>query len=118
MTRRLSVQMRATRREFIKLSAMAGPSVPLGERPSFLFTKQTVQPLRILLLGGTGFTEPAYQVRYALSRRHACLVQVTLTRSAIKMHSGVMRNAKRKFWQRGRNRKCSRVAVRRVRAAC
>ena len=110
--------MRATRREFIKLSAVAVANVPLGERPSFLFTEQAVQPLRILLLGGTGFTEPSYQVRYALSRPHDCLVQVTLTRSAIKMHSGVTRNAKRKFWRCGRNRKCSRVVMRRVRAAC
>ena len=56
----------------------------MGERPNFLFTKQTVKPLRILLRDGTGRTEPSYQVRYALSRGHACLVHVTPTRSAIK----------------------------------
>jgi hypothetical protein len=76
--------MRETRREFIKLSAAPGTNVPLGERPSFLFTEQTIHPLRILLLWGTGFNELSYQVRYALTRRDACLVQVTSTRSAIK----------------------------------
>jgi len=35
--------MRATRREFIKLSAVAEANVPLGERPSFLFTEQTAK---------------------------------------------------------------------------
>ena len=60
--------MRATRRGFIRLSALAVANVPLGERPSFVFTEQTVKPLRILLLGGTGFTEASYQVGYALSR--------------------------------------------------
>ena len=34
-----------------------------------LFAEQSVKPLRILILGGTGFTGP-YQVRYALSRGH------------------------------------------------
>ncbi len=43
--------MKTTRRHFIKLSAAV------------------VKPLRILILGGTGFTGP-YQVRYALSRGH------------------------------------------------
>ena len=34
-----------------------------------LFAEKAVKPLRILILGGTGFTGP-YQVRYALSRGH------------------------------------------------
>jgi 2'-hydroxyisoflavone reductase len=69
MTRRFSLHMKATRREFIKLSAVTGASVALGATPSLLFAEQTMKPLRILILGGTGFTGP-YQVRYALSRGH------------------------------------------------
>jgi 2'-hydroxyisoflavone reductase len=34
-----------------------------------LFAEKTVKPMRILILGGTGFTGP-YQVRYALNRGH------------------------------------------------
>jgi 2'-hydroxyisoflavone reductase len=55
------------RRHFIKTAAgtafavSAGATTLLGENP--------VKPLRILILGGTGFTGP-YQVRYALSRGH------------------------------------------------
>lgn len=37
--------------------------------PTSLFAEQSVKPMRILILGGTGFTGP-YQVRYALSRGH------------------------------------------------
>jgi 2'-hydroxyisoflavone reductase len=58
---------RTTRRYFIKLSA-AG-AVALGARSRSLFAEKAVKPLRILILGGTGFTGP-YQVRYALSRGH------------------------------------------------
>ncbi len=36
-------------------------------------TEKAVKPLRILILGGTGFTGP-YQVRYALSRGHTVTV--------------------------------------------
>jgi 2'-hydroxyisoflavone reductase len=61
--------MKTTRREFIKLSAVTGANVVLGATPSLLFAEQTTKPLRILILGGTGFTGP-YQVRYALSRGH------------------------------------------------
>lgn len=61
--------MKTTRREFIKLSAVAGANVALGARPSFLFAEHTVKPLRILILGGTGFIGPN-EVRYALSRGH------------------------------------------------
>jgi hypothetical protein len=76
--------MRATRREFIKLSAVAGANVPLGERPSFLFTEQTVKPLRILLLGGTGFTELLIRFAARSAADTLAWVQVTPTRSAIK----------------------------------
>ena len=61
--------MKTTRRHFIKLSAAAGGGLGLGIRSTRLFGENSVKPLRILILGGTGFTGP-YQVRYALSRGH------------------------------------------------
>src|SRR5690242_9960064 len=61
--------MNATRRHFIKLSAGAGVALGFGVRSTSVFAEKTVKPMRILILGGTGFTGP-YQVRYALSRGH------------------------------------------------
>ena len=61
--------MKTTRREFIKLSAAAGSAVALATRSTTLLAEKSAKPLRILILGGTGFTGP-YQVRYALSRGH------------------------------------------------
>src|SRR5213595_1257298 len=61
--------MKKTRRRFIKLSAATGAAFGLGIRSTRLFGETSVKPLRILILGGTGFTGP-YQVRYALSRGH------------------------------------------------
>jgi 2'-hydroxyisoflavone reductase len=58
-----------TRRNFIKLSAAAGGAFGFGLRSTSLFAEKLVKPLRILILGGTGFIGP-YQVRYALSRGH------------------------------------------------
>jgi 2'-hydroxyisoflavone reductase len=59
----------ATRRHFIKLSAATAGAFALPLRSRTLFAEESVKPLRILILGGTGFTGP-YQVRYALSRGH------------------------------------------------
>jgi 2'-hydroxyisoflavone reductase len=59
--------MNATRRRFIKLSGAS--ALALTARLTSLFAEKTVKPLRILILGGTGFTGP-YQVRYALGRGH------------------------------------------------
>jgi len=59
--------MNTTRRHFIKLSTAGMFS--LGVAPTSLLAEKSVKPLRILILGGTGFTGP-YQVRYALSRGH------------------------------------------------
>ncbi|MDQ2825215.1 MAG: NAD-dependent epimerase/dehydratase family protein [Verrucomicrobiota bacterium] len=56
---------RTTRRQFIKLSAATVTGLSLGK----LAAETSAKPLRILILGGTGFTGP-YQVRYALSRGH------------------------------------------------
>jgi len=61
--------MKTTRREFIKLSAAAGGAFALTARSTTLLAEKSAKPLRILILGGTGFTGP-YQVRYALSRGH------------------------------------------------
>ena len=61
--------MSTTRRTFIKLSAAVSGAFGLGIRSTRLFGETSVKPLRILILGGTGFTGP-YQVRYALSRGH------------------------------------------------
>src|SRR5215831_16426089 len=55
------------RRRFIKIStasALASRATPIS-----LFAEKTPTPLRILILGGTGFTGP-YQVQYALARGH------------------------------------------------
>jgi 2'-hydroxyisoflavone reductase len=61
--------MSTTRRQFIKLSAATTGAFAFSARSKTLFAQQPVKPLRILILGGTGFTGP-YQVRYALSRGH------------------------------------------------
>jgi 2'-hydroxyisoflavone reductase len=58
-----------TRRNFLKLSAAAGGAFGFGLRWTNLFAEKSVKPLRILILGGTGFIGP-YQIRYALSRGH------------------------------------------------
>src|SRR6266498_1902815 len=59
--------MNTTRRHFIKLSTAGMFS--LAVRPTSLVAEKSVKPLRILILGGTGFIGP-YQVRHALSRGH------------------------------------------------
>src|ERR1044071_9558560 len=59
------------RRQFIKVSAAAGGALSLG-----VFNTKAAEkpkPLRILILGGTGFTGP-FQVRYALERGHKVTV--------------------------------------------
>ena len=64
--------MHATRRSLFKLGALAAASTAL---PSFPMAaggravEPATRPLRILILGGTGFTGP-FQVRYALARGH------------------------------------------------
>ena len=58
-----------TRRNFLKLSAAAGGAFGFGLRWTSLFAEKSLKPLRILILGGTGFIGP-YQVRYALNRGH------------------------------------------------
>src|SRR5256884_2965194 len=64
------------RRDFLKLSAHAWIAARCGlvrnldnAFNNLTLTSQTVKPLRMLILGGTGFTGPQ-QVQYALSRGH------------------------------------------------
>ena len=61
-----------TRRNFIKISAAAGGALGLGVL-SKASAAEKPKPLRILILGGTGFTGP-FQVRYALERGHKVTV--------------------------------------------
>jgi 2'-hydroxyisoflavone reductase len=74
--------MSTSRRNFLKLSAVAGGGIGLGLIPgaSAFSAAETVgstgpaaKPLNILILGGTGFQGPQ-QVRYALSRGHKVTV--------------------------------------------
>ena len=74
--------MSTRRRDFLKLSALVGGSVGLGLMPASELLAagkvaasmgNAVKPMRILILGGTGFTGP-FQVRYALSRGHKVTV--------------------------------------------
>ena len=72
--------MSTTRRRFLKLSALAGGSVGLSLVPGMSALSEPLKemgtapkPLRILILGGTGFTGP-FQVKYALSRGHKVTV--------------------------------------------
>ncbi len=55
--------MSHTRRSTLALPALALPGVAVAAEP------KPKRPLRILILGGTGFTGP-HQVRYALARGH------------------------------------------------
>lgn len=62
--------MRSTRREFIQTSIVAGGGLYLGMLGcSPAEEKASYDPLRILILGGTGFIGP-HQVEYALGRGH------------------------------------------------
>src|ERR1044071_1115724 len=79
--------MTTTRRNFLKLSALAGGSIGLGlisssssvaDKPDKVLGgagkgARAPRSLRILILGGTGFTGP-FQVRYALERGHKVTV--------------------------------------------
>src|SRR4026208_1675394 len=78
--------MRTTRRQFIKVSSTAAGALALNMKSTTLLAEKSLKPLRILILGGTGFTGP-YQVRYALSRGHKV---TTLNRG--KTHPGELPN--------------------------
>jgi 2'-hydroxyisoflavone reductase len=72
--------MSSTRRDVLKLGAIAGASLAMAALPAGASkpmqspaatgdAKAAGKPLNILILGGTGFTGP-HQVRYALARGH------------------------------------------------
>src|SRR6266700_7320943 len=61
--------MKMRRRRFIRLTAASAGAFGFSLRSTSLFAEKSLKPLRILILGGTGFIGP-YQVRYALSRGH------------------------------------------------
>src|SRR5215467_6285097 len=63
--------MKTSRRRFIKVSAASALALSTGTRT--LWAANSVKPLRILILGGTGFTGP-FQIKYALSRGHKVTV--------------------------------------------
>jgi 2'-hydroxyisoflavone reductase len=63
--------MKTSRRHFIKVSAASAFALSTGTKT--LLAATSVKPLRILILGGTGFTGP-FQVKYALSRGHKITV--------------------------------------------
>lgn len=68
--------MEPNRRRFIQVSALVGGGIASGAfRAQRLFAAEPkpTKPLRILILGGTGFTGP-YQVRYAVERGHKVTV--------------------------------------------
>jgi 2'-hydroxyisoflavone reductase len=72
--------MQLDRRSFLRLAALSGALGAAGVTPASAtlaaLTRQsgpTVRPLRILILGGTGFIGP-YQVRYAVERGHQVTV--------------------------------------------
>src|SRR5207247_5992599 len=72
------------RRRFLKICTAS--AVALRATSTSLFAEKTVKPIRILILGGTGFSGP-YQVRYALSRGHKV---TTFNRG--KTHAGELPN--------------------------
>jgi 2'-hydroxyisoflavone reductase len=73
--------MTANRRDFLKLAAAGSgalglgwvPRPLLGHTPDLWHVERAQQPLKILILGGTGFTGP-FQVHYAVARGHTVTV--------------------------------------------
>ncbi len=63
--------MTVDRRTFLQLSALG--SAGLALTPGSQLSAPAAKPLRILILGGTGFTGP-HQVRYAVGRGHQVTV--------------------------------------------
>jgi 2'-hydroxyisoflavone reductase len=63
-----------SRRDFLKTSAALGGALGLGAIPPLSFGERPIgrapKPLKILILGGTGFTGPE-QVEYAIKRGHS-----------------------------------------------
>ena len=74
----------ASRRSFVKATVAAGAALALGRGRAAAAEaeiEKAPESLRILILGGTGFTGP-HQVRYAVARGHRVAVFNRGTRSA------------------------------------
>jgi nucleoside-diphosphate-sugar epimerase len=68
--------MSTSRRDFVRTTAAAGAALALGARQSVAeraAIEKADAPLKILILGGTGFTGP-HQVNYAVARGHQVAV--------------------------------------------
>ena len=65
--------MPISRRDLVKLGALAGAIALSTRAGTSLAVERASQPLRILILGGTGFIGP-YQVAYAVARGHKVTV--------------------------------------------
>lgn len=67
--------MGTSRRDFVKTTAAASAALALGARDARgeRIIEKAPAPLKILILGGTGFTGP-HQVNYAVSRGHTVTV--------------------------------------------
>jgi 2'-hydroxyisoflavone reductase len=80
-----------SRRRFVGITAASGAGLSLGSSstlPSWLGLPLPAKPMRILILGGTGFIGP-HQVREAVKRGHAVTVFNRGRRSAEQLPSGV-----------------------------
>lgn len=75
--------MDTTRRDLLKLGALAGLAQGALASAAHASTPAPAQKLKILILGGTGFTGP-HQIRYALARGHEVTV---LTAASARMRS-------------------------------
>ena len=65
--------MARTRREFIKTTALAGGALAAAPALGFAGVSRAAAPLRLLILGGTGYIGP-HLVRHAISRGHAITI--------------------------------------------
>ncbi len=67
--------MLSSRRDFVKAAAVGVAGLGAATQPSSAAEVQRTPPngLRVLILGGTGFTGP-HQVRYALARGHSVTI--------------------------------------------
>lgn len=63
----------ASRRKFLKTAALAGGALASGTVTSLAALGQSSSPMRLLILGGTGFIGP-HLVRHAMSRGHAVTI--------------------------------------------
>ena len=61
--------MKPTRRQFLTTTAMAGGALAASSATGFDVLARSIAPMRILILGGTGYIGP-HLVRHAISRGH------------------------------------------------